>query len=41
MRTPNKCAGNDYMSMTHYDDAIRNYQAGVKNDLNNCAFRLK
>lgn len=36
-----KCAGNDYMSMTHYDDAIRNYQAGVKNDLNNCAFRLK
>ena len=36
-----KCAGNDYMSMTHYDDAIRNYQAGVKNDLNNSAFRLK
>ena len=36
-----KCAGNAYMSMTHYDDAIRNYQAGVKNDLNNCAFRLK
>ena len=30
-----KCAGNAYMSMERYDDAIRNYQAAVKNDPNN------
>ena len=30
-----KCAGNACMSMERYDDAIRNYQAAVKNDPEN------
>jgi len=30
-----KCAGNAYMSMERYDDAIRNYQAAVKSDPDN------
>ena len=30
-----KCAGNAYMSMERYEDAIRNYRDAVKNDPNN------